>query len=80
MSLYTAHCVADHYAFIFSQLFPLIIGYTRASNTPSEVVVLVCFPSLTKVLQAKILCHDTLPQCIDGARQPTIHEAPEGLH
>lgn len=80
MSLYTAHRVEDHEPFIFDQLLPLIVGYARASNTPSEVVALASFLSLATILQAKGLSRDTLLQCIDGARLPTIHEAPEGLH
>ena len=77
---YTGHRVEDHQDFIFDQLLPLIVGHARASNTPTEVITLASFLSLATILQAKGLSRETLPQCIDAARLPTIHEAPEGLH
>lgn len=80
MTIYTGHRVEDHEQFIFDQLLPLIVGYSRASDTPSEVVVMAAWLCLSTILQAKGLGRDTLMQCIDGARLPTIHEAPEGLH
>lgn len=79
MTTYTAHRVEDHEGFILDELLPRIVVYARASNTPSEVVALACFLSLATILQAKGLGRDTLMQCIDSARLPTIHEAPEGL-
>ena len=79
MTTYTGHRVEDHEDFILDTVLPLIVGRARASSTPSEVVALACFLSLATILQAKGLGRDTLMQCIDGARLPTIHEAPEGL-
>lgn len=80
MTTYTGHRVEDHEDFILDTVLPLIVGHARVSNTPSEVVALACFLSLATILQAKGLSRDALMQCIDGARLPTIHEAPEGLH
>ncbi len=80
MTTDTAHRVEVHEDFCLDAVLPLIVGHARASNTPSEVVALACFLSLATILQAKGLGRDTLMQCIDGARLPTIHEAPEGLH
>lgn len=51
-----------------------------AYTTPTEVVAMACFLSLATILQAKGLTRASLMQCIDGARLPTPHEAPEGLH
>lgn len=80
MSIYTGHRVEDHEAFILDVLLPQIVGHARASHTPTEVVALASFLSLATILQAKGLSRASLMQCIDGARLPTIHEAPEGLH
>lgn len=79
MTTYTGHRVEDHEAFILDELLPRIVGYASASNTPTEVVALASFLSLATILQAKGLSRASLMQCIDGARLPTIHEAPEGL-
>lgn len=79
MTTYTGHRVEDHEAFILDELLPRIVGYASASNTPTEVVALASFLSLATILQAKGLSRASLMQCIDGARLPAIHEAPEGL-
>ncbi len=75
---YSQHHVEDHEQFILEQLIPLIVGYARASGTPSEVVALSSFLSLSTVLQAKGLSRATLITAIDASRLP-IHAAPEGL-
>ncbi|MNR20731.1 hypothetical protein D3C85_1375880 [compost metagenome] len=68
----------DHEPFIFDQLLPLVVGYARTSNIPSEVAALAAFLSLATVLQAKGLSRSTLVACSDAARLPT-HDAPEVL-
>ncbi|MGP3792518.1 hypothetical protein [Pseudomonas sp. B392_1p] len=78
MTNYAKHRVEDHEAFILDELLPHIIGYARASNTPTEVVAMACFLSLATILQAKGLSRESLRQCINGARLP-IHDAPEEL-
>lgn len=78
MTTYAEHRVEDHEQFIFDQLLPLIVGYARASNTPSEVVALASYMCLVTVLQSKGLSRETMIQAIDGSLLP-IHEAPEGL-
>ncbi|MCL7462207.1 hypothetical protein [Pseudomonas sp. NW5] len=79
MTTYTTHRVEDHEPFIFEQLLPLIVGYARASNTPSEVVTMAAWLCLSTILQAKGLGRDTLLKALDAARLD-VHEAPEGLH
>ncbi|WP_455229838.1 hypothetical protein [Geopseudomonas aromaticivorans] len=79
MTTYTGHRVEDHEAFILDTLLPGIVGYARTSGTPSEVVVMACWMSLSTILQTKGLSRDTLMRAIDASRLPTIHEAPEGL-
>lgn len=68
----------DHETFILDQLLPLIIGYARTSGTPSDVIVLASFLSLSTILQAKGFGRATLMAAIDGSRLP-IHDAPEGV-
>lgn len=79
MANYTAHRVEDHEPFIFDQLLPLIVSYARTSDTPSEVVVMAAWLSLTTILQAKGLSRDTLTKALDAARL-NIHDAPETFH
>ena len=79
MTTYTGHRVEDHEDFILDTLLPLIVGHAQTSNTPSEVVVMAAWLALSTILQHKGLSRDSLMQCIDASRLPTIHEAPEGL-
>lgn len=78
MKTYIGYRMEDHEEFIFDQLLPLIIGYARTCNIPTEVAALAAFLSLATVLQAKGLNRGTLINCIDSARLPT-HDKPEVL-
>jgi hypothetical protein len=76
---YTEHSIEDHEPFILDQLLPLIVGYARDSDTPSEVVVFACWLYLSNILQVQGLKRETLIKGLDATR-PGVHEAPEGLH
>ena len=71
MKTYIGYRMEDHEEFIFDQLLPLIIGYARTCNIPTEVAALAVFLSLATVLQAKGLNRTILINCIDSARLPT---------
>lgn len=75
---YNRHHIDDHHQFITEQLLPLIVGYARKSSTPSDVVVLASFLSLSTILQARGLSRATLISAVDASRLP-IYAAPEGL-
>ncbi len=78
MTACTGHRVEDHEGFILDTLLPLIIGYARTSNTPSEVVAMAVWLCLSTILQVKGLGRDTLLKALDAALLD-VHEAPEGL-
>lgn len=71
MKTYIGYRMEDHEEFIFDQLLPLIIGYARTCNIPTEVAALAAFLSLATVLQAKGLNRTIMINCIDSARLPT---------
>ena len=78
MTAYAGHRVEDHEDFILGILLPGIVGHARASGTPTEVVVMACWMSLSTILQTKGLSRDTLMRAIDASRMD-VHQAPEGL-
>ncbi|GAB3385371.1 hypothetical protein [Azotobacter armeniacus] len=41
MTTYTGHRIEDHEDFILEQLLPLIVDYAGASDTPTEVVLII---------------------------------------
>lgn len=79
MSTYKHYQVEDHEAFLCDQLLPLIVGYARSSNTPSDVVAMACFLTLATVLESKGLPREALAHCIKRAVLTPTHEAPRGL-
>ena len=75
---YSPHQFQDHEQFILNQLLPLIAGHARASGTPSDVIALVSFLSLSTILQAKGMGRASLMAAIDGSHLP-IHDGPEAM-
>ena len=71
MKTYIGYRMEDHEEFIFDQLLPLIIGYARTCNIPTEVAALAAFLSLATVLPAQGLHRDTMLTSIDSPRLPT---------
>lgn len=69
----------DHEAFILGELFPLIIGYARACQTPNEVVIVSAFLHLAAMLQNVGLSCDTLLEAIDATSLAMYH-ASWGVH
>lgn len=69
----------DHEAFILGELFPLIMGYARATQTPNEVVIVTAFLHLAAMLQNVGLSCDTLLEAIDATSLAMYH-APWGRH
>lgn len=69
----------DHEAFILCELYPLMMGHARRSQTPNEMVVLTTFLHLAAMLRNLGLSCDTLLEAID-ALPLTMYHAPWGCH
>ena len=69
----------DHEAFILGELFPLIMGYARASQTPNEIVIVTAFLHLAAMLKNWGLGCDTLLEAVD-AMPLAMYQAPWGFH
>lgn len=69
----------DHEAFILGELFPLIMGYARVTQTPNEVVTVTAFLHLAAMLKNWGLSCDTLLTAVD-AMPLTMYHAPWGVH
>ena len=67
MSIYEGHSVQEHEQFLMEELLPNIVGYSRRTDTPPEVVVMAAFLSLATILQSKGLCRETLMEAIDAS-------------
>lgn len=69
----------DHEAFILCELYPLMMGHARISQTPNEMVVLTTFLHLAAMLRNFGLSCDTLLEAVD-AMPLTMYQAPWGCH
>ncbi len=79
MSIYSGHRIQDHEEFILCELFPLIMGHARTTQTPNEVVIVTAFLHLAAMLQNIGLSCGTLLECLDAAPL-AMYNAPKGFH
>ncbi|MBK3446017.1 hypothetical protein [Pseudomonas lactis] len=69
----------DHEVFILCEVYPLIMGYARRSETPNEMVIVTTFLHLAAMLKNFGLSYETLLEAVD-ALPLTMYQAPWGCH
>lgn len=68
--------MTTHEAFMMDDLLPLVVGYARANNHPTEAAALATLAAMTTILIAKGFILNDLRDFLAAL---TAHNAPEGL-